>query len=417
MSRDLLTLREGAPPTEVRLSRAVADALAASEVATVGWTGDPDVGSVAAAGRVGAVSVGDLQVVVEPKIDIERLVFLLGYERNPSYWRDRPVRMDVAAWFPETLAETFRRFATKALEQGLLKGYVQVDETTAVLRGRIREANQIRRRFGRSIPLEVRYDEFTVDIPENQVLLTAVHLLLRMPAVARTTRHGLHRPALQLADVSPLPRGAVRSAWRPSRLNVRYQPALYLAEAILDGSSFEQWIGDLRVSGFLLNMATIFEDFVCVALREQLLRRGGTSHLQYPTHLDVADAVPMRPDFVRSLDGRPRLVVDAKYKAEKPAGFPQADLYQLLAYCTVLGLPDGHLVYAKGEEKPRVHEVAGTAVNIHCHTVDLSLSPSELLDQVGHRLASMLDVVPRMLRAAAPGLEGLATGPSQNNPS
>jgi hypothetical protein len=32
---------------------------------------------------------------------------------------------------------------------------------------------------------------------------------------------------------------------------------------------------------------------------------------------------------------------------------PNADLYQLLAYCIVLGLHSGHLVYAKGNEKPQ----------------------------------------------------------------
>ena len=68
-------------------------------------------------------------------------------------------------------------------------------------------------------------------------------------------------------------------------------------------------------------------------------------------------------------------VVDAKYKAEKPSGFPQADLYQLLAYCTVLGLHVGHLVYARGNEDPRVHSVVGADVSIHCHTLDLAQSP------------------------------------------
>lgn len=43
-------------------------------------------------------------------------------------------------------------------------------------------------------------------------------------------------------------------------------------------------------------------------------------------------------------------MVDAKYEAEKPSGFPQADTYQMLAYCTVLGLPVGHLVYAEGNQ-------------------------------------------------------------------
>ena len=108
-------------------------------------------------------------------------------------------------------------------------------------------------------------------------------------------------------------------------------------------------------------MATIFEDFVCVALREQMKPYGGTSTLQYKTHLDVGGDGPHQARL--RLDARPgaaEVVADAKYKAEKPAGFPQADLYQLLAYCTVLGLTDGHLVYAKGEEPARLVEVAGS---------------------------------------------------------
>src|SRR5215212_10140841 len=74
--------------------------------------------------------------------------------------------------------------------------------------------------------------------------------------------------------------------------------------------------------------------------------RPACRHLGY---LDEAETVSVRPDYVWSSGGAPRIVADAKYKAEKPAGFPQADLYQLLAYCTVLGLHEGHLIYANGE--------------------------------------------------------------------
>lgn len=89
--------------------------------------------------------------------------------------------------------------------------------------------------------------------------------------------------------------------------------------------------------------------------------------------------MPVRPDFVWTDGGVPRIVVDAKYKAEKPSGFPQADLYQMLAYCTVLGLPVGHLVYAKGEEQARTHSVVGSPVRIVAHTLDLELDPAALL--------------------------------------
>ena len=111
------------------------------------------------------------------------------------------------------------------------------------MRGRIREADQIKRRFGRLIPLEVRYDDFTVDIAENQLLLAAAQRLLRMPGLTRRTRHSLQRLRLQLADVTP-PTAGVRPSWQPSRLNARYVPALYVAEMILDGRSFEQRVGD-----------------------------------------------------------------------------------------------------------------------------------------------------------------------------
>lgn len=75
-------------------------------------------------------------------------------------------------------------------------------------------------------------------------------------------------------------------------------------------------------------------------------------------------------------------VADAKYKAEKPSGYPNADLCQLLAYCTVLGLPVGHLIYAAGNEVPARHVVRGSGVEIVCHALDLSRPPAELLASV-----------------------------------
>jgi len=225
----------------------------------------------------------------------------------------------------------------------------------------------------------VRYDEFAVDIAENRLLLAAVERLLRTPRVGVRHRAGLERLRLLLADVSAPVRGGVRPVWTPSRLNARYVPALELAELVLDGRSFEQRVGDLVVSGYLFNMATIFEDFVTVALREALKPYGGRSRPQYPTHLDEDARVPVKPDFVWLEQGRPRLVVDAKYKAEKPSGFPHADLYQMLAYCTVLGLPVGHLVYAKGNEDARAHVVRRAGVRIITHALDLDVEPAELL--------------------------------------
>lgn len=150
-----LILRGGGPSRLVELRRPVADALAAAGVVQVALTDRPGWWEVTPGTQIGVVSVAGLQVVIEPKIDINRLVFLMGYARRPDFWRDDRVLLDADADLPEALADAFVRLARRALEQGLLKGYMTVDETLAVLRGRVREADQLRRRWGRSIPLEV----------------------------------------------------------------------------------------------------------------------------------------------------------------------------------------------------------------------------------------------------------------------
>ena len=159
---------------------------------------------------------------------------------------------------------------------------------------------------------------------------------------------------------------------------------------MLSSTSFDQRFGTVSVSGFLVSMPEVFEDFVCAGLRVVLDRHGGRGRLPWPGFLDEARVIPIRPDLVWELDGSPRMVADAKYKSEKPAGFPQADLYQLLAYCTALDLTDGHLVYARGEEVAAVHRVHGTAVRIHCHTLDLEDDPAGLVSQLDSIAGRML---------------------------
>lgn len=382
-----LILREGAPLGDVKLPPRVLDALTATDVVSA----EADGGSLVlkAGTRVGVVNVAGQQIIIEPKVDINRIVFMMSYARRPTFWRDDVVQLDPEHSLVEALAHAFTVFARRALEQGVLKGYVTVEESLPVLRGRIRESEQLRRRFGRSIPLEVRYDDYSVDIAENRILLLAIERLLKVPKLPRLRRTALQRLRLQLADVTLLPKGSPVPSWQRNRLNARYHPALVLAELILAGRSFEQRVGDVMMSGYLLNMAKIFEDFITVALREAFKPHGGSSRLQYKTFLDKEEHIDVRPDFVWLHGGVPGAVADAKYKAEKPSGFPNADFYQLLAYCTVLELDEGHLIYAKGNEVAQTHHVRGSGIRVVTHTVDLEKGPDELLAEISE-LAALL---------------------------
>jgi 5-methylcytosine-specific restriction enzyme subunit McrC len=380
-----LDLTELGQPVDVALTIDQGRMLASSGVVTAAPSAyRPGWWTVGPAGKVGAARIGDMVVRVQPKVPIARLLFLLGYSLHGTAWQASSVELGEAPDLIPAITEALWRQVSYAIGQGLLPGYVTVQESSLVLRGRLLESAQLARHHGLPLPLEVRHDEFTVDIPENQILRTACERMLLVPRVAPEMQVRLRRLLREFGDVATIQRGDPAPSWQPTRLNARYHMALRLAELVLRATSVEHSAGLVAVNGFLLDMPQLFEDFVTVALREALESSyGGRVAAQWRDYLDVASRVVLRPDITWQVGGAVAAVADAKYKAEKPSGYPNADLYQLLAYCTVLGLRVGHLVYAKGNEDPVRHSVRGADVEIICHALDLDQPPQALLVSVG----------------------------------
>ena len=381
-----IELDELGPPLELPLTAEEGRALAFSGVVSaVPSPYRPGIWLVGAAGKVGAARVGPVEVFVRPKVEIARLLFLLGYASHGGVWQQDTVCLTSAADLIPVVAQALWRQTERAIHQGLLPGYVVVEESSQVLRGRLRESAQLHAHHGLPLPLEIRHDEFTTDIPENQILRTACERMLFVPRVDSESQRMLRRLLRDFGDVTVIPRGLPVPSWEHSRLNVRYHAALRLASLVLDATSVEHESGNVAVNGFLLDMPSLFEQFVTVALREAITARfGGRVEGQVRYYLDQAGQVPLRPDVVWKIGGTTVAVIDAKYKAEKPAGYPNADLYQLLAYCTILGLPVGHLVYARGNASAARHVVRQSGIEIICHAIDLRQPPGHLIGEMSN---------------------------------
>ena len=345
------------------------------------------------AGRVGVVRIGDLEVRVQPKIGIARLLFLLGYAADPGF------RPEDVAGVPEpdlwpALAESLARHVERALGPGVLQGYVTIDESLPLVRGRIRVADQISRRPGMPLPLEVRYDEYASDIPENQLIRTALRRMLTVPGLRRDLSARLAHLDGRLDGVHVLLPGTTLPIWRLTRLNARYVAALRLAEIVLRNQSAEPGPGGVSVAAFVVSMAKVFEDFVTVALCEALAPHPGHTEAQYPGHLDEQRKIAILPDVVHLMAGQPVAVFDAKYKLEDTSSsYPNADVYQMLAYCTALQLPRGWLVYAQGNAPPGVQRVRHTSIDIVQYPLDLAAAPADLLRQIDTLAAAALGLV------------------------
>lgn len=333
--------------------------------------------------KVGVVVGDGWEVRVRPKIGVPRLAFLLGYARDPRGWRKTVSAFEREDELFAAIASGFSWHLTWALDRGMLRGYVHCDDRRHDVRGRVRFGDHFARGGGLPLPVEVSYDDFTADILENRMLLTAARLVLRLPRIEAAARRRLLRARAVLEGVPPLT--ACRRIEAPpiTRLNEHYAPALALAALILAGASLGTEHGEGSSTSFLFDMNKVFEDFVSTALAEAMRPHGGDLREQVKVwSLDEGSRLKLQPDLSWWVNGRCVAIIDAKYKAIDEGLLKHPDAYQMLAYCAAHGLPRGYLIYAKDSGAQAVtHTVRNTGIEIVVETLDVEKEPDELLKQ------------------------------------
>ena len=201
-----IDLREYESSAPIRLSaRERRELKSAVDSLTIEPSNDDNGGYIiTASSTVGAVEIGDLSVLIRPKIGIPQLLSLACYASNLIKLQvDREFHFaDDPASLPDVLALLLLTAARRAFSRGLLRGYRVEEEALNTVRGRIRFEDQIRSRFDIPIPIEVRYDEFTDDILENRLVKAAVMRLGAMRLRSSRARSGLGWIASTLHDVS-----------------------------------------------------------------------------------------------------------------------------------------------------------------------------------------------------------------------
>ena len=356
---------------------------------------------------IGALNIGELAVVIRPKIPIDRVMFLIAYAMDPRDWRKEPFELARDDDILEAIALAFAHRTRQAIKRGLLQGYRREEDALHTVRGRVRFGDQISRRFGIPLPIEVAFDEFTEDIEKNRLLKTAIqrlgHTFIRSPAVRQELR--ALRPAFSMVGLGTYRRGDLPEITY-TRLDDHYRPAVELARLIIENTSLELRRGEVAGAAFLIDMNKVFEEFLYVALREALGLPGRQWKHEKSLTLDEAGHISMKPDLSWWPSGtagngsQPIFVADAKYKKLEQWGFEHADIYQMLAYCTAAKLSSGLLVYA-GKGESSAHKIKHAGKTIEIASLDLAGTPEDILAEV-RRLAEHVDAC-RPRGARVPG--------------
>ena len=151
--------------------------------------------------------------------------------------------------------------------------YVAREEALPTIRGRVRFAEQLRRRYDLPLPVEVAYDDFTTDTEANRLVKAALRrverLRLRRAELRRRTVEAL--AALEgVSDVNFDPRRLPTFAF--TRLNQQYRTVLEFAALLVRNTSVELHPGAAPMSSILFDMNVVFEDFVSTGIGDELRR-------------------------------------------------------------------------------------------------------------------------------------------------
>jgi 5-methylcytosine-specific restriction enzyme subunit McrC len=317
------------------------------------------------------------RVEIRPKVPVQSVFAMLAvaYDLSPHLFAQTADFTDLDALL-EFLIAHFADLLEDRVQHGLYRTYAEREENLLAVRGRIAIGEDLRRNVVMRHRTYCRYTEFTWDVPENQVLRQVAHLVSGW--VRRSElRQRLHELDWQLAEITPTHHSrAVLDRFSYHRLNADYEPLHRLCKLFLEGATLTEDAGAFNFRTFLIDMNQLFEAFVTQLLRDQA-PPGYTVAAQTTVYLDEERRVQMRPDIVIRWRGVPVLVADCKYKRIEPGEFRHHDVYQVLAYCTALGIKQGALIY------PRLVQPTEATVRIRHSSIELSTTTVDLTWEAG----------------------------------
>jgi 5-methylcytosine-specific restriction enzyme subunit McrC len=340
------------------------------------------------AGYAGVIVAPACRLVIRPKVPLDNLFALL----DPA--APLPSAADRVAPAPGTEALEFlaARLAQRMAERaaaGLHRAYAERAEAGPFLQGRLDLPAQLREAPGRKEQLHSLRDDLSADVPCNRVPKATAERLLASPLVGEAVRAELRNALTGFAGVS-----AVAVEPEVAAAPEAYRPLLDLCGLLLAGLAPGEAAGAAGGPAFLIDMEQAFEGYLTrgVVTAFARSRRVGLTAQATRTVNRPAPGQPdvtVRPDLLMEVDGRPALAVDAKWKRPPRGALVTADLYQVLAYCTALGLGRGVLVYPGRRDRVWEYEFTHTPIRVAVHTLRV-VGPRQACTRSLRRLARSL---------------------------
>lgn len=341
-------------------------------------------------GWVGHAPVTDVfHLVIQPKTRLDNLfrMWEVAYQLRSANLLPGLIGVQSIAEFYEQLALWLAQKVLLRSRQGFHAAYLPHEDKLPYVRGQL--VPQMGGRKPTSTKLLCRYDTFTTDIPDNQILAHTLDLIARSRRCRPEIQTAVRRASQQLQQITtPHPITPADCQNRTyTRLNRDYQPLHALCRFFLEHTGPQHQHGIHEMMPFLINMPRLFELFIANWLRENLPANWS---LQAQETVTVGSRNELRFDIDLVLyDGMGRVtaVLDAKYKTpDKPS---QQDISQIVTYAKAKKCQHAFLIYP-GQLTQPLH-IQFDDLTLHTLTFPLD----QPIHQAGaHFLAELLLTLP-----------------------
>ncbi len=143
-------------------------------------TADSGIWRVTDVTRVGVVAIDDVRLIVCPKTPLRSLIFMASYSGLQAEVDDASFEFEADQGLPAALASAFIGAVGRATGPGATQG-VRINRGDGH-----RDPRSLGHRAaaqgapGIPVPVELTYDDYTEDVPENRILKAALRALVRM---------------------------------------------------------------------------------------------------------------------------------------------------------------------------------------------------------------------------------------------
>ena len=226
----------------------------------------------------------------------------------------------------------------KQIKQGLYRDYIEVDETTSSIRGKINITESINELSFINKKLNCTYDEFSVNSYLNKIIKTTLTILLKAP-INKEKRRPLKNILLYFRDVDTLDTNSINWQIRYDRNNQDYRMIIGICYLTLKGLLQSEKKGDKKLMEFFddMRMSKLYENFIFNFYKKEFPNLiADWKEIKWQLDHDVDSK--MLPRMITDIPleyNKKILIIDAKYYSSTTSDSDKLhshNLYQIFTY-------------------------------------------------------------------------------------